>query len=167
MSQSGLLDIVSSTPSVPTQFDADTGSAVPIANTLDILGGTGISTSASGMTVTVSAIAGSFIWSTVKDATQALAVENGYVGNLASAITYTLPATANVGDTIQITNIGAGLPVIAQNAGQSINFTASSTTVGVDGSLTSVNQFGSLELICVVQDTTFNVVDSIGSWVVV
>src|SRR5210317_93116 len=130
-----------------------------------ITAGTGISISNAAGSITITAIGGN--WSTVTDATQALAVENGCVGNRASAITYTLPATANVGDTIQITNIGAGLPVIAQNALQSINFTASSTTVGVGGSLTSVNQFGSIELICVVTDTTWNVVDSTGSWTIV
>ena len=110
---------------------------------------------------------GGFAWSTITAATQALEVQNGYVGNRATAITYTLPNTAAVGSTIKILNIGAGLPVIAQNAGESINFTASTTTVGVGGTLTSVAQFGSICLVCVVADTTWNVQGHTGNWTVV
>ena len=40
MSQSGLVDIESSNPQVPTQFDADSGSAVPLSNVLEIEGST-------------------------------------------------------------------------------------------------------------------------------
>lgn len=54
MSQAGILDIESAFPSIPTQFDADSGNAVPIGNVLNIFGGEGIDTSASGMTVTIS-----------------------------------------------------------------------------------------------------------------
>jgi hypothetical protein len=39
--------------SVPLTFDADSGSAVPSANTITFAGGTGITTSASGSTVTI------------------------------------------------------------------------------------------------------------------
>lgn len=40
MSQAGLIDIESSHPQIPTQFDTDSGSAVPLANVLEILGST-------------------------------------------------------------------------------------------------------------------------------
>lgn len=45
---------VSGTPSVPTQFTTDNGSAVPVANNLNVFGDTTISTSGSGDTVTIS-----------------------------------------------------------------------------------------------------------------
>ncbi len=51
MSQGGQLSATSS-PSVPTTFDADTGSATPAANILNLVGGTGMSTTAAGNTVT-------------------------------------------------------------------------------------------------------------------
>ena len=54
MSQAGILDIESSNPQIPTQFDTDSGNAIPLANVLEILGGEGIDTSASGNTVTIS-----------------------------------------------------------------------------------------------------------------
>lgn len=212
---------MAATPTIPTSFTTDAGTALPVLNVLEVLGGTGLGTTGAGNTVTINldtpvtvanggtgqtsytdgqllignstgntlakgtitagagisvtnaagsititATGGAFTWTTVIAAAQALAVENGYVGNRATAITYTLPATASVGESFQITNIGAGLPVIAQNAGQSINFTASTTTVGVGGSLTAIDQFASIEIVCVVADTTWTVLDATGNWTV-
>jgi len=59
MSQSGVLNVTAAYPSIPTQFDADSGSAIPIANVLNIFGTsvasgtTPVETTASGGTVTV------------------------------------------------------------------------------------------------------------------
>lgn len=53
MSQSGALDAVASNPQIPTLFETDSGSAIPIANTLNIVGINGITTSGSGNTVTI------------------------------------------------------------------------------------------------------------------
>lgn len=51
MSQGGALSATSS-PSVAVQYDADSGSATPAANILNLVGGTGLSTTAAGNTVT-------------------------------------------------------------------------------------------------------------------
>ena len=40
MSQAGLLDIEGSHPQIPTQFDTDSGFAIPLANVLELLGNT-------------------------------------------------------------------------------------------------------------------------------
>ena len=53
MSQAGILDVESANPQIPTSFTTDSGTAIPLANDLEILGGDGITTSASGKTVTV------------------------------------------------------------------------------------------------------------------
>jgi len=59
MSQAGILDVASSNPQIATQFDTDSGSAIPVLNILEILGTTALagttplSTSGSGNTVTV------------------------------------------------------------------------------------------------------------------
>lgn len=53
MSQAGILEQQAIGPDVPTTFVCDVGSAVPISNTLEILGAGGVSTSGSGNTVTI------------------------------------------------------------------------------------------------------------------
>lgn len=47
-------------------------------------------------------------WTEVTGTSQAMAINSGYVANNASLITFSLPASANVGDAIQILGKGAG-----------------------------------------------------------
>ena len=54
MSQQGIIDVESGNPQIPTSFITDSGTAIPILNVLEILGGEGIDTSASGNTITIS-----------------------------------------------------------------------------------------------------------------
>lgn len=108
----------------------------------------------------------SLSWVSVTGAAQALAVSTGYVGNRPTDITYTLPAVAAFGDVIRILNIGVGKTIIAQGPGQSINLVASTTTVGAGGTLSAVEQFAEIELVCTVANTTFNARVS-GNWTVV
>ncbi len=56
MSQSGKLNTTSGSlpPTLATTYHTDSGNAVPAANILNILGGTGIDTSGAGNTVTIS-----------------------------------------------------------------------------------------------------------------
>ena len=59
MSQSGILDVENSNPQIPTQFVTDDGTAIPIANTLEVLGEAGvIETEGSGNTITIKLIGG-------------------------------------------------------------------------------------------------------------
>jgi hypothetical protein len=123
-------------------------------------------------TIDLSAVAGAFPWLLAPGPTQVLSVNTGYIGvattlPVPANITYTLPVASATGDIIEITNIGGDLPIIAQNALQSIRFTASQTTVGVAGSLTAVDQFSSIRLLCVVANTDWIVLSHTGNWVVV
>ena len=137
---------------------------VPAAATLTA--GAGILVTNAGNSITIDAT-GATLWSVVTGATQAVSVNNAYIANRATAITFTLPATAAVGEFFKVTNIGVGLPIIAQNAGQSINFTNTTTTVGVGGSLTALDEFVSIDIVCVVANTTFNVLSSTGNFTIV
>ena len=53
MSQAGRLEETGSGNTSVNEIDADVGVALPIAGVINIVGGTGISTSASGNTVTI------------------------------------------------------------------------------------------------------------------
>jgi|GEM_PF-1881900 len=58
MSQAGELNVVQNHPDIPTLFIANVGSAVPLANELEILGTGSITTTGSGNTITISLAGG-------------------------------------------------------------------------------------------------------------
>ena len=164
------LDLVLNPGSGPvtTEFETDSGTANPtIAGVITIAGGTGIATSGSGSTVTITSTGTGFTWNEITSTPVTLAVNNGYIVNNATLVTLTLPSTSALGDTIQITGKGVGLFLIAQSAGQTINYVSSSTTTGVGGSLTSIARFATLELVCTTANTAWTVVDSAGNFMVV
>ncbi len=77
-----------------------------------------------------------------------MAANNGYVANNAGLVTLTLPATAAFGTNISVVGQGGGGWTIHQNAGQYIIVGSSSTTLGAGGSVSSTNQFDSINLVC-------------------
>ncbi len=137
--------------------------ADPVFATLTGTGGITFTTGAG--TLAINGTGGGLTWSTVTvDAS--FTVNTGTVANKAGLLTMTLPASAVVGDIIAITgiNTAAGWK-IAQNANQQIFFGTSSTTLGVTGSLASVNIRDTVYIVCVVAgaSTVWNVVQSIGN----
>jgi hypothetical protein len=103
----------------------------------------------------------------VASASFTMSTNFSYTQNSAGLITFLLPLTANVGDIIQVVGFGAGGWKITQNAGQSIHINASSTTVGVGGSLASTAAFNSVTFRCVKANTDFTIISSIGTITVV
>ena len=85
-----------------------------------------------------------------------------YIANNAALVTLTLPATASVGERVGVTGVGAGGWRIAQNAGQQIHFGNVSTTSGTGGYLEFTHRRDTVELVCVVEDAEWNVIDAIG-----
>ncbi len=85
----------------------------------------------------------------------------------ASLCTFTLPTTCPLGSIINITGAGSGLWIIVQNSGQNINSSTNATTVGITGTLASVGQYDSIQIQCVVADTTWVVKSSQGSFIYV
>jgi hypothetical protein len=144
--------------SVPT----DAGTATPAGNAFTIAGSGSVSTSASGSTVTIAVSGSGLSWNVETGTSASIAVNNGYIANNAAGVTFTLPATAAVGETMQVTGLQASW-TIAQNGGQTIHFGTSSTTPGVGGSLASTDARDVVEFICVVANTDFQVISSIGN----
>jgi len=78
---------------------------------------------------------------------------NNYYTQNSALTTLTLPAAASAGTLIQIAGVGAGGWILAQNAGQSINFGNQVTTTGTGGSIASTNQYDGADILCVVANT--------------
>lgn len=104
-------------------------------------------------------------WTVVTAATQAISNDNGYISNAASgAVTYTLPATATVGQIIRITGLqGASGWILSQNALQSIQLGTAVTTIGTGGSLASTANADGIHLVCAIANTTWVLLSSVGN----
>lgn len=135
MSQAGLVDVIGSTPEIPILFVANTGSATPAANTLNILGTGIITTVGSGDTITI-------------EATSAAA--ETLTGNTGGAVAPTANNINVVGDgttitvagnpgtsTLTISAIGTGiLETLTGNSGGAISPTAGNINTVGTGSIT-------------------------------
>lgn len=142
------------------------GTTTPAAATLTA--GSGVFISNGNNSITISASGGGFTWTDVTGATQTLAVANGYVTDRAGGVTYTLPATAALGDTIKIVG-KTGIAVITPNASQQILIGSTTGLAGVTGTATSNNAGDCLELICTTagSSTVWRAASVVGTWTVV
>lgn len=141
--------------------------AAPLAGTLTA--GTGVSITNAANSITVNAVGGGITWSVVT-VNASFTVNTGTVANKAGTLVMTLPATAAVGDIIEITGINTATGwQIAQNANQQIFMGTGSTTVGVAGTITSTAIRDSLKMVCVVAgaSTVYNVLSAVGNLTIV
>jgi len=106
-------------------------------------------------------------WVMVSGSTQAMSANIGYIANDSTLVTLTLPTTAAQGTTIEVAGNGLGGWLIAQNAGQQINYGVDSTTSGTGGSLASTQRYNAIRLLCVSANTKWNVLSSQGNITVV
>jgi hypothetical protein len=118
--------------------------------TATITAGSGISVTPGANTITIASTATGLIWSEVTvDAS--FTVNTGTIANKAGLLTMTLPATAALGDIIEITNINTAVGWrIAQNANQYIRAESTLTTTGVGGYLEATALGDSVKLVCIV-----------------
>lgn len=133
---------------------------------VDILGGVSITVTGNPGTNTLTIDftgSGSFAWS-VETIDLTMVVNHGYIANKAGTLNLELPAIAAVGSIIKVTGINTALGWrITQAAGNQIFFGTSSTILGAAGYLESTAIHDSLEMVCVVANTTWNVLSSIGN----
>ena len=129
--------------------------------------GSGVSIVNGAGSITLSVATSGMTWTDVTGATQALAVNNGYFTDRGGGVTYTLPATAVLGDIIKIDG-KLGLTTIAQNANQSIRFSSTITTVGVGGSAVGTNLGDCVTLRCSTAgaSTVWIAENFVGNWTI-
>jgi hypothetical protein len=94
-------------------------------------------------------------FASVSGTTQFISVNTGYIPTNAALTTFTLPASAAVGQKTAIEGSGAGGWLVAANTGQTIICGSSSTSVA--GSLASTNRYDNVYLVCLVANTTWKV----------
>ncbi len=140
--------------------------AAPNIRVATLTAGAGISVTNGAGSITITNTGSAFPWSTVAINTS-LSVNSGYISNGGALLTHTLPGTAAIGDMIEILGIGAGLFKVAQPAGVTVHFGGSSTTTGAGGSLTSLNQYDTILLKCVIADTDWSVTAASSNFTVV
>jgi hypothetical protein len=141
------------------------GGAAATWNT--ITAGSNISVTNAANGITIAATTGAVTaWSTVT-ANTALVAGHAYVNNkAASACTFTLPATALVGDTFQIVGYAANGWTIVENAAQQIAWNDLLTTA-TTGSLSSANRYDNIIFTCIVANTLFSATAWTGTLTVV
>lgn len=103
------------------------------------------------------AVGGGLTWTVQTGSTQALVKSTGTFSNSAgSAVAFTLPSTAAVGDTFEVCNMGARAAgfTIGYNAGQYIRF-GNITTTTTTGSLAASATGDAVRLVCSVANTEF------------
>lgn len=141
--------------------------ADPVFATITGTGGITFTTGAGSLVI--NGTGGGVTWSAVTvDAS--FTVNTGTIANKAGLLTMTLPASGALGDIIEITGINSALGwKIAQNANQQIFIGTSSTTVGITGSIASINIRDSLKMVCVVSgsSTVWNVLTAVGNFTIV
>jgi hypothetical protein len=136
-------------------------------NKATITAGAGITVTNGAGSITIASTAGGFTWTEVTGVAQAMAVENGYIANNIALVTLTLPAVAALGEVVQVVGKGTGLFRIAQNGGQTIHFIDTDTTTGATGSLTAIEQYATIEIMCITANSDWAVMDSSGNFTIV
>lgn len=161
------LSIPGGAGAVVETLTGNSGGAVgPTGNNINVVGSGSVTVAGNPgtSTLTISTTGGGIPWTVVAGAAQAMAVNNGYIANNAGTITFSLPAVAAVGSILRLTGINNATGwQITQGAGQQIFIAGASTTLGATGTLTSSATRDSVELVCVVANTTYNCISMIGN----
>lgn len=102
-------------------------------------------------------------WVDVAGTSQAMAVNRQYISQNGALCTFTLPATAAVGDVMEVQGAGAGGWLIAQGASQQVIIGADASTSGAGGSVASSNRYDGIQLVCITANNIWKARSTIGA----
>jgi len=149
-------------PDVATSYVTNNGTAVPAAHVLNILGGTGATTSAIGNTITVSVQYDGMVW-TDEAANFNISSQNGYF--CTASLTATLPNAPSQGTTCYIfADTSSSVTIKAQGSDM---IQVSSNISAAAGTAVSTTRGSTLELCYRTADATWHSISSMGTWTVV
>ncbi len=150
-------------PIIPTSFVTDSGTAISALNILNVLGGSGATTSGSGNTVTVTVITDGMPWIDEAVSFNA-AVQTGYF--CTGTITANLPISAGLsnGATINIYVDSSSVVTVQANAGQTIQIGSDQSSVA--GKASSNAEGSVLTLVYHIADTEWHAISVEGTWTV-
>lgn len=132
-----------------------------VVNTLTA--GTGIGIVNGSGSITINASGGGLKWTVITGASQAMAVNNGYIANNGGQVAFTLPTVSAVGDMLAVTGINNATGwKISYGLNQQIFFGTSTCTL-TTGSLTSFATRDTVTLVCIVANLEWQVISSIGN----
>lgn len=132
------------------------------SDNINIVGSGSVSVAGSGNTLTISDAGAFFSWSVIA-ANQMAVTQEGYFTNGGSRVEVQLPAGSAVGDTFKIFDYGGNGWKVTQGPGQQIFIGSSATTSGASGYLQSFLVGDGVELVCVVANANWMVIDSMGN----
>ncbi len=149
-------------PNIPTSFLLDDGnSAIPLANVIDVTGGSGTFTSlGSSNQIKINVVNDGFPWSDQAISFAALP-QNGYF--CTAALTVTLPTTGVVTGSTIIIYVDTGSPVVIQaGAGQRLEISQNISIIA--GISTSTAQGNIVTLTYRITDSTWHAVSTAGTF---
>lgn len=120
----------------------------------------------SGISGQVGPTGGGLTWTYITT-TQSGIVNYGFISTATTLSTITLPSTAALGSTIEVTGIGTGGWKVAQNSGQTIHFGVVNSTTGTAGYLQSTQTYDSIRLLCTTVNTDYTVLTVMGNITVI
>ena len=88
---------------------------------------------------------------------------SGYITIGSSLVSVTLPESSSIGDTIRIVGAGSGGWRVSQNSSNMIYFSESATTTGVSGYISSTHMRDCIEIVCIEEDSVWQVVSAVGN----